>query len=1226
MAKAYGSVEILEPQEEITSRQSAILDLMKQGVIDSPTILNYLNYDNEGNKTGDFTLEEVEQLKPKANKITEDIISKVEGLSGLKFKDKNILYSAIELNKTKKGTPLGQQNKNVIVINSNIGDNPAGETTESSLIHEALHNLIYQSGLDKTLSKDEQEMMVKDAEYYYLAGGKGIAPSFKKLQTKPQEEVKKYGSVELLSNNKTYGSVELLSTPEPEPTKQYGSVELLSTPQPTYDYGTVELLSSIPEQNILPSQEDVMRAQAELRKPLQDITPSRGGILTKEIVEKWGAMQKEKPEVVNWKYLSTDVSEKKYKNVVSKLLFDVLQRGEFMVANAMDAVMTGDDNVIKAAIDGLTGKEKRDFYDIAVGLGYGKWGSLAIGMAAGVMLDPVNYVPFAEVYKSLSKTIGKTKAMDAIKSSSIAEFLRKGFTSGEGAPPALHELTKTLKKYKRYEETKIYEEIEDLSKLMKNKKNAELITNVRAGKLAIEDLTPEAAATLKRIDEGYANIAAEGVKAGLLKQEDLIENYQHGFYFTGDTALTKINSNIKNGHAGAPAFAHMRNVGNVVDYSNSRLDLIKKVDDAIANNNVAEARKLVENFPLAKGQTLVTDASTFTPNQLKRLANSVPRPNLNALENYAYRKLEHVSAMFRQKLINTVVDPSLPYATPISKMTSKTIRPGNAAYMVKYRIPDINLKEADEAGLALWKQIAKNADNDIVELSPKLTEDILNSPYMQKLFKGKGPRLFEMPTEIVDYLNEGNKLFTTKWETLDKILSEASRIQDMWKPMATVARPFWHIRNVTFNQMQLYLSGVSPFDLAPRAIEAFKSIRGKSGYLDTRNFGKVDLKKLGVAAKKNGLFGVGFAGGDLASQASAIRKVQRAANPAKITMMDITKAPKNILLKPAEFFEDNAHMVAFLDYVAKSHDSNLETAILNGAKHAFKYLYDYSDLSTFEKGPMKLLVPFYSWIRKTLGLYAGDMLEQPQKYANIGKLRKTLGKFNPETEQEKALKPDWMDEQGYMKSPFKVNGKETYFYLAMPPDDLQTLTSFKDMYATLTPYKAIVEVITGIKQFPELGTKIEGESPAPAYMTFFPEKTWKLLKLRPGRYTDYNSGITKDVLMIPNKYLYAIETAFPPLRNVHNWFPQAIELAQEKSTAKVYSEATGISLVNENINQWRNNIVFEIKELQAELIKNAKKYEGIHYKGQVYNYVNETAEGQELQRKIIELSKKLNVK
>ena len=91
-----------KPEEQIKftpyvepSRQNAILDLMKQGVIDQDTILNYLNYDEQGNKVGDFTAEEVKALQPKANKISDDVIFKAEELTGLKLKDKDIYYSLI---------------------------------------------------------------------------------------------------------------------------------------------------------------------------------------------------------------------------------------------------------------------------------------------------------------------------------------------------------------------------------------------------------------------------------------------------------------------------------------------------------------------------------------------------------------------------------------------------------------------------------------------------------------------------------------------------------------------------------------------------------------------------------------------------------------------------------------------------------------------------------------------------------------------------------------------------------------------------------------------------------------------------------------------------------------------------------------------------------------------------------------------------------------------------
>jgi len=84
-----------------------------------------------------------------------------------------------------------------------------------------------------------------------------------------------------------------------------------------------------------------------------------------------------------------------------------------------------------------------------------------------------------------------------------------------------------------------------------------------------------------------------------------------------------------------------------------------------------------------------------------------------------------------------------------------------------------------------------------------------------------------------------------------------------------------------------------------------------------------------------------------------------------------------------------------------------------------------------------------------------------------------------------------------------------------------------------------------------------------------------------------------------------------------------IELAQEKATVKTWSQATGMGLVNKNINQWRNTIIFEINELQEKLTKNAKKFEGVKWNGNVYNYINETAEGRELQREIKRLSEKL---
>jgi len=181
----------VNPEKPELTRRVAVLDLMTQGIIDPSEILNCLNYNEKGNKIGDFTLEEIKQLQPETNKILDNLFNAAEELTGMKLKDRNISYFLMPLSPTNKGVPLGQQNKNTIVINSANIKRPAGETLESTLIHELMHTIISQNNLSSKMHPDEIEKMVKDAEYYYLVGGKGLAPSFKSL-----------GLIETLSDSK----------------------------------------------------------------------------------------------------------------------------------------------------------------------------------------------------------------------------------------------------------------------------------------------------------------------------------------------------------------------------------------------------------------------------------------------------------------------------------------------------------------------------------------------------------------------------------------------------------------------------------------------------------------------------------------------------------------------------------------------------------------------------------------------------------------------------------------------------------------------------------------------------------------------------------------------------------------------------------------------------------------------------------------------------------------
>ena len=55
------------------------------------------------------------------------------------------------------------------------------------------------------------------------------------------------------------------------------------------------------------------------------------------------------------------------------------------------------------------------------------------------------------------------------------------------------------------------------------------------------------------------------------------------------------------------------------------------------------------------------------------------------------------------------------------------------------------------------------------------------------------------------------------------------------------------------------------------------------------------------------------------------------------------------------------------------------------AKSVRKYLFDYGDLTDFERKTMRTILPFYTWMRKNMPLQVQAMFEDPGRYAKIPK-------------------------------------------------------------------------------------------------------------------------------------------------------------------------------------------------------------------------------------------------
>jgi uncharacterized protein YbjQ (UPF0145 family) len=103
--------------------------------------------------------------------------------------------------------------------------------------------------------------------------------------------------------------------------------------------------------------------------------------------------------------------------------------------------------------------------------------------------------------------------------------------------------------------------------------------------------------------------------------------------------------------------------------------------------------------------------------------------------------------------------------------------------------------------------------------------------------------------------------------------------------------------------------------------------------------------------------------------------------------------------------EEQARLVNFLTNLQKTGDVTLS------AQRTKQFLFDYENLSKFEKTFMRRIIPFYTFTRKNLELQATQLIKQPGKFATQAKLFTQLSKSisgGTLTDEEKKSLPDWL--------------------------------------------------------------------------------------------------------------------------------------------------------------------------------------------------------------------------
>lgn len=213
-------------------------------------------------------------------------------------------------------------------------------------------------------------------------------------------------------------------------------------------------------------------------------------------------------------------------------------------------------------------------------------------------------------------------------------------------------------------------------------------------------------------------------------------------------------------------------------------------------------------------------------------------------------------------------------------------------------------------------------------------------------------------------------------------------VQNTWKRWTLAPFPKYHLRNMVGNTWNIYLEGST----RPRHFVKMQALQTYRKYKDAPrmgNFARAELAKIGVTPaqaddlimqmEKTGVLGRGWYAADIETGIEKELTKGFLGKPLrtklKKTVTGQIAIEKGMAL--GSTIENNARGALWLARLDKGDDA------LTAAGTMKKFLFDYGDLTAFEKQIMKRTMPFYTWTRKNVPLQAEFLWKQPQKFAPI---------------------------------------------------------------------------------------------------------------------------------------------------------------------------------------------------------------------------------------------------
>ena len=304
-----------------------------------------------------------------------------------------------------------------------------------------------------------------------------------------------------------------------------------------------------------------------------------------------------------------------------------------------------------------------------------------------------------------------------------------------------------------------------------------------------------------------------------------------------------------------------------------------------------------------------------------------------------------------------------------------------------------------------------------------------------------------LPPQIAKLVNQQSKMLTDP-STTNTFLRHFDTVQGLWKSWSLAVRPAYHVRNLVGNVWNAFsLQGVKTPEPYRQAMaiqnQAWRGRLSKEKVIAGRSYDDIYQ-----SARDHGVLGRGQYGADITRTMEETLERATGTRAGRASLPSRALGTRSLPIRAGFRFgnavEDNARLAVYINSLKKGKTP------LQASNDVKKSMFDYSDLSMFEKNVMKRLIPFYTWSRKNIPAQIEGILKNPQRYQAINTGR---AQFEHEDGRPDPKETDWWGKRVPIYLGKQGEGDIWNLITLLnwaPVADLERLGSPKDLIAEMT--------------------------------------------------------------------------------------------------------------------------------------------------------------------------------